>query len=92
MTHLTAHRNMALSLLAVVAIAGCATSLKGNDAGSGSAVPVTVATSGAPATASPDTSAVDQQVGNIDNQLNGIDGQLNAANAGLSTSEGDPSQ
>jgi hypothetical protein len=101
MTHLTARRNMVLSLLAVLAMAGCAPSLKGNDAGQGNAVPVTVATSGAPATVTtsaapstgtPDQSAVDQQVGSIDNQLNTIDGQLNAASAGLSTSEGDPSQ
>ncbi len=92
MTHLSVHRNMVLSLLAVMAIAGCATSLRGNDTGSGSAAPVTVTTGDAPATASPDYSAVDQQVGSIDNQLNTIDGQLNAANTGLSTSEGDPSQ
>jgi hypothetical protein len=92
MTHLTAHRNMVLSLLAVMAIAGCATSLRGNDTGSGSAAPVNATTAGAPAAASPDTSAVDQQVGSIDDQLNSIDGQLNAASAGLSTSEGDPSQ
>jgi hypothetical protein len=92
MTHLTAHRNLVLSLLAVTAIAGCATNLRGNDANSGGAVPVSVTTASAPATASPDTSAVDQQVGSIDNQLNTIDGQLNAANAGLSTNEGDPAQ
>jgi hypothetical protein len=98
MIHLTPRRNLVLSLLAVMAIAGCAPSLKGNDAGPGSGIPVSVATSGAPATsgaiatASPDQSNVDQQVGSIDNQLNTIDGQLNAASAGLSTSEGDPSQ
>ena len=43
-------------------------------------------------TATPDTSGVTQQINSIDNQLSTIDGQLNAANAGLSTSEGDPSQ
>ena len=38
------------------------------------------------------TSGINQQISSIDNQLSAIDGQLNAANAGLSTSEGDPSQ
>ncbi|MGA7987732.1 MAG: hypothetical protein WCB51_04970 [Candidatus Dormiibacterota bacterium] len=92
MTHLSAHRNMVLSLVAVMAIAGCATSLRGNDTGAGSAAPVRVTAAGAAATASPDTSSVDQQVGSIDNQLNNIDSQLNAANGGLSSSEGDPAQ
>lgn len=89
MTRLSAHRNAALGLVAVMAIAGCATTLR-----NAPVAPAHATTAGVPPTpaATSDTNAVDQHVGSIDNQLNSIDLQLNAANDGLSTSEGDPSQ
>jgi hypothetical protein len=93
MTHLTAHRNGVLFLLAVVAIAGCASRLDTGNGTAGSAAPVS-ATAAAAASAAPslDSGALAQQLTSIDQQLGAIDGQLSAANAGLSTSEGDPAQ
>jgi hypothetical protein len=90
MTHLRAHRNGVLCLLAVTALAGCASA----HGSAGAVAPTNVAAAAAVSTPNPapDSSAVDQQVGSIDNQLSAIDGQMNAANAGLSTSEGDPAQ
>jgi TolA-binding protein len=90
MTHLRAHRNGVLCLLAVTAIAGCATATRG--VSTPAPASVANAASASSANPAPDTSAVDQQVSSIDNQLSAINGQLNAANAGLSTSEGDPAQ
>jgi curli biogenesis system outer membrane secretion channel CsgG len=89
MTRLSAHRNAVLGLVAVMAIAGCATTLH-----SAPAAPAHVSTAGAPTTSATasNTGTVDQQVGSIDNQLSTIDSQLNAAGDGLSTSEGDPAQ
>ena len=100
MTHLAAHRNGVLCLLAVVAVAGCATRI--NAGGPSAAAAIRSATTAAPSTAAvtaaPSTApalgqaAVGQQVNGIDQQLGAIDGQLNAANAGMNTSEGDPAQ
>ncbi len=92
MTHLTALRNSVLCGAAIVAVAGCgATRLTGTANTSGT--PAVVSTGTTPtAPATPDGSAVSGQVQSIDNQLSTIDGQIGAANAGLSTSEGDPSQ
>jgi hypothetical protein len=88
MTHLTAHRNGILCLLAVVAIAGCATQLNAGNATARSAAPVgATAAAGSPSAPSPAGGAVVHQVTSIDQQLSAIDGQLAAANAGLSTSE-----
>jgi hypothetical protein len=93
MTHLTAHRNGVLCLLAVVAIAGCATRLSATNGNRSTAVPVSATAAAASTAASaPDSGAVAQQVTSIDQQLSAIDGQLSAPNAGLSTSEGDPAQ
>jgi hypothetical protein len=92
MTHLTAHRNGVLCLLAVVAVAGCATRLNVSS-GTGAVAPVSAtaaATSSAPP--SPGSAALTQQVNSIDRQLSAIDGQINAGNAGLSANEGDPAQ
>lgn len=92
MTHLTAHRNGILCLLAVVAISGCATQLNaGNDTAT-SAAPVSTAIAGSSPAQLPGSGAFVQQVTSIDQQLGAIDGQLAAANAGLSASEGDPAQ
>jgi len=99
MTHVTALRNSVLCGIAVVAVAGCgalrpssvtppAPPVTGVAASTGVAGAVPAATP----VATPDTSAINQQITGIDNQLSTIDGQINAANAGLSTSEGDPSQ
>ncbi len=90
MTHLRAHRNGVLCLLAVTAIAGCAITTRGVS----TPAPASVANAASTSTTNPAarTSAVDQQVSSIDNQLSTINGQINAANAGLSTSEGDPAQ
>ncbi len=92
MTHLTALRNSVLCGVAIVAVAGCgATRLTGSANTGGT--PGVVSTSISPTTeATPDNSAVNQQAQSIDNQLGTIDGQINDANAGLNTSEGDPSQ
>jgi hypothetical protein len=101
MTHLTALRNSVLCGLAVVAVAGCgATRHSGNLAGaapaatnpSGSTGAAVAATSPAQPTTTPDTGGINQQISSIDNQLGTVGSQLNAANAGMSTSEGDPSQ
>jgi hypothetical protein len=92
MTHLTALRNSVLCGVAIVAVAGCgATRLAGSTNTGGTSAAVSSGTLPT-ASATPDDSAVNQQVQSIDNQLGTIDGQINAANAGLSTSEGDPSQ
>jgi hypothetical protein len=101
MTHVTALRNSFLCGIAVVAVAGCGavqvSSTTGpaahgvtSSAGVTDAAPTAAPT--ATTAATPDTSGINQQISGIDNQLRTIDGQLNAANAGLSTSEGDPSQ
>jgi hypothetical protein len=103
MTHVTALRNSVLCGIAVVAVAGCgglrpssvtppAPPVTGVAASTGVAGAVPAATPVASPAATPDTSAINQQITGIDNQLSTIDGQINAANAGLSTSEGDPSQ
>jgi hypothetical protein len=92
MTHLTAHRNGILCLLAGVAIAGCATQLSAGTAPARSAAPVSVPATAASSAPSPGSGAVAQQVTSIDQQLSAIDGQLAAANSGLSTTEGDPAQ
>ncbi len=92
MTHLAALRNSVLCGVAIVAVAGCGATRLTGSANTGAA-PAVVSTGSSPAAApTPDDSAVNQQVQSIDNQLSTIDGQMNAANAGLSTSEGDPSQ
>jgi hypothetical protein len=101
MTHLTALRNSVLCGLAVVAAAGCgATRQSGNLTGAASAATTpsvatgaaVAATSPAQPTPTPATGAINQQISSIDNQLGSVGSQLNAASAGLSTSEGDPSQ
>jgi hypothetical protein len=101
MPHLTTLRNSVLCGLAVVAVAGCgATRQSGTLTGAapvattpgvstGAAV---VATSPAQPDTTPDTGGINQQITSIDNQLGTVGSQLNAAGAGLSTSEGDPSQ
>jgi hypothetical protein len=98
---LTALRNGALCCVALVGIAACGavrpsssarTTVPVNSATGGSTEGAAAATQSAVPTATPDTSGVYQQISGIDNQLSTIDGQLNAANAGLSNSEGDPSQ
>ena len=96
----TALRNSALCCVAVVSVAAC-----GTIRASSSAAPRAGhlgdrrchrshigrrSTRGAGCDAN--TSGIDQQISAIDNQLSAIDGQLNAASAGLSNSEGDPSQ
>jgi hypothetical protein len=97
MTHVTALRNSVLCGFAVVAVAGCGAAsltrdpvpaVAGAGAPTGGASPSPVAT---PPTGS-DTSGINQQINGINSQLSTIDGQLNVAGAGLSTSEGDPSQ
>lgn len=97
----TALRTSALCCMAVVGIAACgavrpisgaSTTVPVNSATGGSTEGAAAATQSAMPTATPDTSGIDQQISAIDNQLSTIDGQLNAANAGLSNSEGDPSQ
>ncbi|MGA8666940.1 MAG: hypothetical protein WB804_08740 [Candidatus Dormiibacterota bacterium] len=101
MPRLTALRNSALCCIAVVSVAACGAIRPSSSAGT--AVPATLATgvvtggtsaAAQPAVpaATPNTSGIDQQISAIDNQLSTIDGQLNAASAGLSNSEGDPSQ
>ena len=101
MTHLTALRNSVLCGLAVVAVAGCgATRQGGNLTGAASAATnpsvstgaAVAATSPAQPTTTPDPGGINQQISSIDNQLGTVGSQLNAATAGLSTSEGDPSQ
>lgn len=92
MTHLTAHRNGILCLLAVVAIAGCGTQFNAGGAPARSAAPVSAAATAASSAPSPGSRAVAQQVTSIDQQLSAVDGQLAAANSGLSTTEGDPAQ
>jgi hypothetical protein len=101
MPRLTALRNSALCCMAVVGIAACgavrpssstSTAAPVNSATGGSTEGAAAATQSAIPTATPDTSGINQQISGIDNQLSTIDGQLNAANAGLSNSEGDPSQ
>ena len=97
MTHVTALRNSVLCGLAVVAVAGCGAARLNTN--TGPAVPSAIApvsgTTAPPAatsTTTPDTSGINQQISGINSQLSTINGQLNAAGAGLSTSEGDPSQ
>jgi hypothetical protein len=101
MPRLTALRKSALCCLAVVGIAACgavrpsssaSTTVPVNSATGGSTESAAAATQSAIPTATPDTSGIHQQISGIDNQLSTIDGQLNATNAGLSNSEGDPSQ
>lgn len=97
MAHLTALRNTALCALAAVAVAGCGavrTSIDSAPPATGAGGPVgsTATAPAATAPATSDATGINQQISSIDNQLNTIAGQLNAANAGLSTSEGDPSQ
>jgi hypothetical protein len=99
MTHVTALRNSVLCGLAVVAVAGCGAARLTPNTGAGPAVPSAIApvsgTTAPPAATSittPDTSGINQQISGINSQLSTINGQLNAAGAGLSTSEGDPSQ
>jgi len=92
MTHLAALRNSVLCGVAIVAVAGCGATRLAGSTNTG-ATPAAVSTGSAPTAApAPDDSAVNQQVQSIDNQLSTIDGQMNAANAGLNTSEGDPSR
>jgi hypothetical protein len=92
MPHLSALRNSVLCGFAVVAVAGCGAAHL-TVAAPPATAPVSVTTAPTPTpVATPDTSGISQQVSSIDNQLSTIDGQLNAANAGLSTSEGNPAQ
>jgi hypothetical protein len=94
MTDVMALRNSVLCGIAVVAVAGCGAvraSSTVRPAVPGATTPPAVAPTATTAV-TPDTSGINQQISGIDNQLSTIDGQLNAANAGLSTSEGDPSQ
>jgi hypothetical protein len=101
MTDVMALRNSVLCGIAVVAVAGCGAVRASSTvrpavpgATTPPAVSVVAPTAAPTATTpvTPDTSGINQQISGIDNQLSTIDGQLNAANAGLSTSEGDPSQ
>ena len=101
MPRLTALRNSALCCMALVGIAACGAVRPGSSASTtvpvdsatgGSTEGAAAATQSAIPTATPDTSGIDQQISGIDNQLSTIDGQLSAVNAGLSNSEGDPSQ
>ena len=86
--------------LAVVAVTGCGAARLTTSTGTGPAVPSDhrvpqAATTAPPAetsTTTPDTSGINQQISGINSQLSTINGQLNAAGAGLSASEGDPSQ
>jgi hypothetical protein len=93
MPNLSALRNSVLCGFAVVAVAGCgAARLTSSTAPPPTAPASVTAAPTATPVATPDTSGISQQVNSIDNQLSTIDGQLNAANAGLSTSEGNPAQ
>jgi hypothetical protein len=101
MTHLAALRNSVLCGLAVVAVAGCgATRQSGNLTGAAPAATTPGVSTGAAVAArspaqpdtTPDAGGINQQITSIDNQLGTVGSQLNAAGAGLSTSEGDPSQ
>ncbi|HEY6781976.1 MAG TPA: hypothetical protein VI296_01965 [Candidatus Dormibacteraeota bacterium] len=101
MPRLTALTNGALCCMAVVGIAACgavqpsssaSTTVPVNSATGGSTGVTSAATQPAIPMATPDTSGINQQISGIDSQLSTIDGQLNAAKAGLSNSEGDPSQ
>jgi hypothetical protein len=93
MPHLSALRNSVLCGFAVVAVAGCGAAHLTSAAAPPATAPAsaTAAPTVAPVV-TPDTSGINQQVTSIDNQLSTIDGQLNAANAGLSTTEGNPAQ
>jgi len=92
MPHVSALRNSVLCGFAVVAVAGCGAAHL-TVAAPPATAPVSITTTPRPSpVATPDTAAIAQQVSSIDNQLSTIDGQLNAANAGLSTSEGNPAQ
>jgi hypothetical protein len=93
MTHLSALRNSVLCGFAIVAVAGCGAAHLTSATAPPPAAPASSITPPTPTpVATPDASGINQQVSTIDNQLNTIDGQLNAANAGLSTSEGNPAQ
>jgi hypothetical protein len=93
MTHLSALRNSVLCGFAVVAVAGCgAAHLTSVAPPNVTAPPSATAAPTATPAPTPNTTGINQQVSSIDNQLSTIDGQLNAANAGLSTSEGNPAQ
>ena len=101
MINVTALRSSLLCAIGVVAIAGCgavhtSSSTRPVAPGAASSTGVTASAPNATPTATtsttPSTTGINQLLSGIDNQLSTIDGQLNAANAGLSTSEGDPSQ
>jgi hypothetical protein len=97
MTDVIALRNRVLCGIAVVAVAECgavraSSTVRPEVPGATTPAAVSAVAPTATAAATPDTSGINQQISGIDNQLSTIDGQLNAANAGLSTSEGDPSQ
>ena len=98
MIHRTAFRNGILGVLAAVTVAGCGATRLSNAADStvtapgGPATHTPAVTSSAAPSAALTSGQVPQQINSIDSQLSTIDGQISAANAGLSTSEGDPSQ
>jgi hypothetical protein len=90
MTRRPAHRFGVVCLLGTIAIAGCAP--RAHAAASPASTAAATTSSPAPTPAPSADVAVNQRLANIDNEIDTIDGQLNSANAGLSSSEGNPAQ